>query len=214
MESADVAPASYVNFASFFLKGPAAQWWDSPRRTLPAGTIITWPDFQAAFRARFIPQGVMDRKKREFRNLTQGNKTVEAYQREFLDLSRYAEEDIATDARRQEKFRDGLQADIKLALLVHDFADFATLVNKAIQVETGLQEHQGSLRRSCDAGSSSGPSAQKRRIWIPHSMFRPTAPAPRQSYDAPRLPPPPQRQLILILRAFPETVTWEATLEA
>ena len=50
----------------------------------------------------------MDRKKREFRNLTQGNKTVEAYQREFLDLSRYAEEDIATDARRQEKFRDGL----------------------------------------------------------------------------------------------------------
>ena len=100
MESADVAPASYVTFASFFLKGPAAQWWDSHRRTLPAGTIITWPDFQAAFRARFIPQGVMDRKKREFRNLTQGNKTVEAYQRGFLDLSRYAEEDIATDARR------------------------------------------------------------------------------------------------------------------
>ena len=80
----------------------------------------------------------MDRKKREFRNLTQGNKTVDAYQREFLDLSCYAKEDIATDARRQEKFRDGLHPDIKLALLVHDFADFATLVNKAIQVETGL----------------------------------------------------------------------------
>ena len=29
MESASVAPASYVTFASFFLKGPAAQWWDS-----------------------------------------------------------------------------------------------------------------------------------------------------------------------------------------
>ena len=85
MESADVAPARYVTFASFFLKGPAAQWWYSHRRTLPVGTIITWPDFQAAFRARFIPQGIMDRKKRGFRNLTQGNKTVEAYQREFLD---------------------------------------------------------------------------------------------------------------------------------
>src|SRR3954465_11869039 len=194
MESASVAPASYVTFASFFLKGPAAQWWDSHRRTLPAGTVITWPDFQAAFRARFIPQGTMDKKKREFRNLTQGNKSVDAYQQEFLDLSRYAEEDIATDALKQEKFRDGLKPDIKLALLIHDFADFATLVNKAIQVETGLQEHQGSLRRSRDAGSSSGPSAQKRRIWIPHSMYCPTAPAPRQSYVAPRLPPPPQRQ--------------------
>ena len=194
MESADVAPASYVTFASFFLKGPAAQWWDSHRRTLPAGTIITWPDFQAAFRARFIPQGVMDRKKREFRNLTQGNKTVEAYQREFLDLSRYAEEDIATDARRQEKFRDGLQADIKLALLVHDFADFATLVNKAINVETGLQEYQSSHRRNRDTGSSSGSPSQKRKIWIPNSMYRPNASAPRQTYAAPRLPPPPSRQ--------------------
>ena len=193
MESADVAPASYVTFASFFLKGPAAQWWDSHRRTLPVGTIISWPDFRAAFRARFSPQGIMDRKKREFRNLTQGNKTVEAYQREFLDLSRYAEEDIATDAHRQEKFRDGLQADIKLALLVHDFADFATLVNKAINVETGLQEHQSSQRRNRDTGSSSGPSSQKRKIWIPNSMYQPTAPAPRQSYAAPRLPPLPTR---------------------
>jgi hypothetical protein len=140
----------------------------------------------------------MDRKKHEFRNLTQGNKTVEAYQREFLDLSRYAEEDIATDARRQEKFRDGLQADIKLALLVHDFADFATLVNKAINVETGLQEHQSSHRRNRDTGSCSGPSSQKRRIWIPNSMYQPTARAQRQSYAAPRLPPPPTRQPRLI----------------
>ena len=121
----------------------------------------------------------MDQKKREFRNLTQGNKTVKAYQRKFLDLSRYAEEDIATDARRQEMFCDGLQADIKLALLVHDFAEFATLVNKAINVETGLQEYQGSHRRNHDTGSSSGLSSQKRKIWIPNSMYRPNAPAPR-----------------------------------
>src|SRR5215216_2337328 len=194
MESANVAPASYVTFASFFLKGPAAQWWDSHRRTLLAGTIITWPDFQVAFRARFIDQGIMDQKKREFRSLTRGNKTVEAYQREFLDLSRYAEEDIATDARRQEKFREGLQADIKLALLVHAYDDFATLVNKAINVETGLQEHQGSLRRNRESGSSSGPPSQKRKIWIPNSMYRPNTPAPRQSYAVPRLPPPPPRQ--------------------
>ena len=74
----------------------------------------------------------MDRKKREFRNLTQGNKSVDAYQREFLGLSRYAEEDIATDARKQDKFHDGLHPDIKLALLVHDFADFATMVKNVI----------------------------------------------------------------------------------
>ena len=56
MESANVAPANYVTFASYFLKGPAAQWWDSHRRMLPAGTVVTWLEFQAAFRACHIPQ--------------------------------------------------------------------------------------------------------------------------------------------------------------
>ena len=189
MESANVAPANYVTFASYFLKGPAAQWWDSHRHTLAARTIITWVEFQAAFRACYIPQGIMDRKKCEFRNLTQGSKTVDVYQQEFLDLSRYAEEEITTDARRQEKFREGLNPDIKLALLVQDFADFATLVNKAIQVETGLKDHKDVLKRTREVGSSSGSSSQKCRIWIPHSMYHPTVPAPRPSHAAPRLPP-------------------------
>jgi hypothetical protein len=194
LESAEVPLASYVNFASYFLKGPAAQWWDSHHHSQPAGTIITWADFQAAFRARFIPQGIMDRKKREFRNLVQGNKSVDAYQREFLELSRYAEEDVATDALRQEKFCDGLQPDIKLALLVHDFADFATLVNKAIQVETGLQEHSGAIRRTHDPGSSSGGTPPKRRIWIPDNVYRLAVPVPRRSYAAPRMPALPTVQ--------------------
>ena len=50
LESADVAPANYVTFAAYYLKGPATQWWDSHRRSLPVGTAITWPEFQAAFR--------------------------------------------------------------------------------------------------------------------------------------------------------------------
>ena len=104
----------------------------------------------------------MDRKKREFRNLTQGRMTVDAYQREFLNLSRYAEDDVSTDARKQEKFRDGLHPDIKLALTHLEFSDFATLVNKAIQVETSQIENKETLKRTRDVGSSSGSSSQKR----------------------------------------------------
>ena len=29
MESANVAPASYVNFATYLLRGSAAQWWEA-----------------------------------------------------------------------------------------------------------------------------------------------------------------------------------------
>ena len=89
LESTNVAPANLVTFASYFLKGSAAQWWSTHKRSLTDRAVITWKDFQTVFRARYIPQGIMDRKRAEFRNLTQGSKTVEAYQREFLNLSRY-----------------------------------------------------------------------------------------------------------------------------
>ena len=169
MESANVAPANVVTFASYHLKGPAAQWWSTHKRSLPDGEVITWDDFQTAFHARYIPQGIMDQKREEFRNLTQGNMTVEAYQREFLNLSRYAEEEIITDARKQQKFRCGLHSELRLALAVHDFANFTTLVNKAITVETATMEHKEAQKRSRDVGPSSG-ATPKRHIWLPYCV--------------------------------------------
>jgi hypothetical protein len=163
---------------------------------LPAGIVTTWQEFQSAFRARHIPQGLMDQKKEEFRKLTQGQMTVDEYQRKFLELSRYAEDDVDTDTRKQEKFHEGLHPDINLALAAHDGADFATLVSQAFRVETGLTEHQESLKRTRDVGPSSGQPAQRRQVWIPHNVYHRPVPTPRLSYVAPRLPPPP-RQLTI-----------------
>src|SRR4051812_130165 len=193
LEFANVSVADYVNFASYFLRGPAAQWWDTYKGSLAEGTVVTWNEFKAAFRARYVPHAIMNRMKAEFRNLVQGNKTVEAYQREFLRLSRYAEGDLPNDASRQEKFHDGLNADLQLALALHAFPDFATMVNQTITLETGQLKFGGSPKRPREAGSSSG-TTQKQRVWIPHGVMRPIAPAPRPSYVAPRLPPPPPRQ--------------------
>src|SRR3954466_4221827 len=135
----------------------------------------------------------MNRMKAEFRNLIQGSKSVEAYQREFLQLSRYAGSDLPDDASRQEKFRDGLNPDLQLALALHVFPEFATMVNQTITLETAQLKFGGSPKRPRDVGSSSG-TTQKQRVWLPHSVYRPPAPAPRPSYVAARLPPPPARQ--------------------
>jgi hypothetical protein len=105
MKSVSVIPDSYVTYATYHLRGSAAQWWESHKDMLPAETVTTWQQFQSTFRARYIPQGLMDRKKQEFRKLTQGTMTVDEYQRKFLELSRYAEDDVCTDARKQDKFR-------------------------------------------------------------------------------------------------------------
>src|SRR3954468_12271416 len=173
LEFANVCAADYVNFASYFLRGPAAQWWDTHKGSQTEGTVATWNDFKTAFRACYVPQAIMNRMKAEFRNLVQGSKSVEAYQREFLQLSRYAGSDLPDDARRQEKFRDGLNPDLQLALALHVFPDFATMVNQTITLETAQFKYKGAQKRSREVGSSSG-ATQKQRVWIPHNVYRPT----------------------------------------
>src|SRR3954463_7314102 len=94
MESAGVNAANYVTFATYLLRGPTGQWWDTHKSSLAEGTVISWTEFKTAFHARCIPQAIMNRMKDEFCNLVQGSKSVEAYQRGFLHLSRYAGSDL------------------------------------------------------------------------------------------------------------------------
>jgi hypothetical protein len=47
-----------------------------------------------------VPKGLMIVKKEEFLALKQGSMSVSEYQDRFLQLSRYAPEDVDTDAKR------------------------------------------------------------------------------------------------------------------
>ena len=54
----------------------------------------------ASFLHRHVSTGAMQMKKQEFCNLRQGNRTVAQYVDEFSKLSRYAPDDVATDAAK------------------------------------------------------------------------------------------------------------------
>src|SRR3954466_14946516 len=66
------------------------------------------------------------------------------------------------------------------------------MVNQTITLKKAQFKTKGAQKRSGEVSSSSG-ATQKQRIWILHSVYRPTAPAPRSSYVGPCLPPPPPR---------------------
>ena len=66
IRSAIVAEADKVNFAAYFLEGPANQWWENYEAMRPEGPATTWADFSSAFRTHHIPEGLMDRKREEF----------------------------------------------------------------------------------------------------------------------------------------------------
>nr|CAH65910.1 OSIGBa0102O13.1 [Oryza sativa] len=128
-----------VSFASHQLHGPAAEWWDHFRQGRVGGEPITWQEFTAAFKKTHIPTGVVALKKREFRALNQGSRSVTEYLHDFNRLARYAPEDVRTDEERQEKFLEGLNDELSYALMSTDFRDFQQLVDKAIRQEDNNQ---------------------------------------------------------------------------
>src|SRR4051812_39204621 len=101
----------------------------------PAGPPTTWNEFCTAFREHHIPKGLLDRKREEFCNLTQGRRSVDEFSHEFNRLARYATEEVSTDSKKQERFRCGLNSGLRREPNIHDFATFQVLVNKAIKAE-------------------------------------------------------------------------------
>jgi hypothetical protein len=54
-------------------------WWNNFYAMQPAGHVISWDEFRTAFRAHYIPEGLLERKLNEFLALTQGSNTVLQY---------------------------------------------------------------------------------------------------------------------------------------
>src|SRR3954469_16319364 len=108
LETAHVSPNDRVMFVAYFLEGATCEWWESFVAMQPDGHVVTWQEFRDAFQGYHILDELMERKREEFCNLSQGNMTVHQYRTEFNRLSRYAPEKISTDAKKQARFRKGL----------------------------------------------------------------------------------------------------------
>jgi hypothetical protein len=66
----------------------------------------------------------MKLKKKEFADLKQGGMTVNEYLNSFIQLSRYALDNINMDEKKLDMFLNGLNDDIQFQLLNTDHTDF------------------------------------------------------------------------------------------
>jgi hypothetical protein len=113
-----------VLYASGRLAGPAADWWDSYIAAHEAADTINWAEFTTQFRHYHIPAGLMKIKKKEFLSIKQGNMSVSEYHDRFIQLSRYAPDEVADDERKQEHFIERLNGPLQYALVAHTFPSF------------------------------------------------------------------------------------------
>jgi hypothetical protein len=96
-----------VLYGPRLLREAAQSWWESYLATHANPDTITWEEFRGSFRQYHVPAGLMTVKE-EFLALKQGSLSVSEYRDRFLHLSRYAPEDVNTDAKRQYRFLRGL----------------------------------------------------------------------------------------------------------
>jgi hypothetical protein len=94
------------------------------------------------FRRYHIPEATLKRKADEFRELRQGNMSVEEYTYQFIELGRYAPEEVDKDSKKQEMFKKGLPPELRTLLTPQIYPDFNTLMNMAILTERARAEEK------------------------------------------------------------------------
>jgi hypothetical protein len=73
-----------VHLAAHQLSRMALSWWDSFSAVV---RDATWVEFEAAFQEHHVPQGIVQLKEDEFRELTQGGRSVSEYVHKFTELA-------------------------------------------------------------------------------------------------------------------------------
>jgi hypothetical protein len=133
-----------VQLAAHQLSRMSLAWWDTFNAAV---RDATWTEFETSFREHHVPQGIIQLKEDEFRELTHGGRSVSEYMHKFTELACYAPDDVSTEAKKMARFLKGLRPELKTILASQDFLSFSHLSNKAIQVERAREEEKGHLKR-------------------------------------------------------------------
>jgi hypothetical protein len=124
---------------------------------------ITWNEFKAHFHTHYVPRGTMKLKKKEFADLKHGSMTVNEYLNSFIQLSRYAPDNINMDEKKQDMFLNEFNDDNQFQLLNIDYANFQHMVDKAVVIENKIKEMEKDGKRKVSfSGQSSGSNARPR----------------------------------------------------
>jgi hypothetical protein len=160
-----------ANFAALQLRGEALMWWDH-FKTMQQGYAVTWDEFKQAFKSHHIPKGLMDRKMRESLALKQGSDTMYHYAQKFNSLRQYGRHDMDTNAKKIERFRDGLDGKLYERLNLLEPDSFYELVNKAISQEDVMKKaHKDENMQS---GFASGSGTNKKFGFVKKNVPNPS----------------------------------------
>jgi hypothetical protein len=139
-------------------------WWENFTTMIPAGHQITWAEFKQAFKEHHIPKYLMDRKMKELLALKQGSDMVYEYAKKFNALCQYGGHHVDNDAKKIERFRDGLHGNLYKRLNLYEPNNYQDLVNKAISQEDTMSKAQRDRKRQVGFTATGGSGKKFRFI--------------------------------------------------
>ena len=173
-----------VDLAAYQLTGEASEWWsalmgarrDARLAARPANQRaepepkdnMTWVEFENIFEDQFFPESYREELREQFEKLEQGDMTVSQYASRFQALSRFAQDLVATEARKCRRFEKGLSSSVKRLVMSHQFRDFGQLVECARSIEPKKETIKEvkvwePRQQSYSTSSSSGSFGRKRQ---------------------------------------------------
>ena len=93
--------------------------------------------------------------------LRQGGKSLKEYMDDFQALSRYAPDDVDTDAKRKSKFLRGLNDELRIPLSIAYTPNYQKLLDQALVLEDGMKKAESRKRRFGINKHHSEPSFKK-----------------------------------------------------
>jgi hypothetical protein len=114
-------------------------------------------------------------KKKELLSLKQGGMSLAEYRDRFIELSRYAPEEVVDDPKKQERFMEGLAGSLRYQLTSHTFPSFQQLLDKAIILES-MRRELGELKRKVTTPGQFGSNTRPRFTSPLGAPFRPGGP--------------------------------------
>jgi hypothetical protein len=80
---------------------------------------------------------------------------------DFCSLSRYAPEDIDTDAKRKDKFLRGLEGELKIPLSVAYAPNYQALLDQAVTLDNNIRKEENRKRKHSNGKTHTGHSHKR-----------------------------------------------------
>ena len=131
--------ATRITLASFQLEGESHIWWEWVTTSMDL-EAMTWDDFSRLFMGKYFPASARHVKAREFLELRHGTMTVLEYVARFIELARFEDDYVATDAAKVKKFEDGLKLSIRGKIVGHNLQDMDSMVSTTLIIEQEVND--------------------------------------------------------------------------